>query len=112
MVSSVSGSAQLADRKEFFQREAAGSDGAGVFDPHIPPVPGLEHHAGGGLAVLRPAEDEAIVGGVGRQPAESVGVGKAGVQGVVPFGQDEGGQAGDPLVAAGRGTMEAARASA
>ena len=46
--------------------------------PHIAPVPGLVYHAGGGLPLLRPAEDKAILRSVGGQPLVGAGIGKAG----------------------------------
>ena len=53
---------RLFQRQILFQREARGTDGEGVVPAHIPPVPRLEHHAGGGLTLLRPAQDEAVLG--------------------------------------------------
>lgn len=52
--------------------------GEGIFHPHIAPVPGLVYHAGGGLPLLRPAEDKTILRSVGGQPLVGAGIGKAG----------------------------------
>ena len=70
---------RLFQRQILFQREARSTDGEGVVPAHIPPVPRLEHHAGGGLTLLRPAQDEAVLCGIGFQPLIGTGVGEAGV---------------------------------
>ena len=65
-------------RKELLQRESGRADGEGIFHPHIAPVPGLVYHAGGGLPLLRPAEDKTILRSVGVQPLVGAGISKAG----------------------------------
>ena len=89
--------------QEFLQAQAAGTDGQGVFHPHIPPVPWLEHHPGDGLPVLRVAQDKAVLGGVGREPLVGAGIGKAGVLGGVVRAEDVGRIAGAVLVGVGFG---------
>ena len=70
---------RLFQRQILFQREAGGADGEGVVPAHIPPVPRLKHHAGSGLTLLRPAQDEAVLCGIGFQPLIGTGVGETGV---------------------------------
>ena len=64
---------------ELFQTQAAGTDGKGVFHPYIAPVPRLKHDAGGGLPVLRVAQDKAVFRRVGRKPLVGAGLGKTGI---------------------------------
>ena len=78
--------------QEFLQAQAAGTDGQGVFHPHIPPVPWL------GVA-----QDKAVLGGVGREPLVGAGIGKAGVLGGVVRAEDVGRIAGAVLVGVGFG---------
>ena len=60
--------------------QAAGVDLSGVFDAHIPPVPGLVDDLGLVLGVLGVAEDEAVVARVLTEPAEGGGLLEALVQ--------------------------------
>ena len=64
---------------KFFQAQAAGADGKGIFHPHITPVPRLEHDAGSSLPVLRVAQDKAILRRISRKPLVCAGLGKAGI---------------------------------
>ena len=66
-------------------------------------MPRLEHHAGGGLTLLRPTQDEAVLGRIGLQPLVGAGVGEAGVLLKAVRCEDVGGVAGGVLAGLRRG---------
>ena len=71
LIGSVCGMTGLLQSQKLLQGQAAGPDGQSILPAHIPPVPGLVGHAGGGLPVLRPAQDKPILSSIGVQPGKS-----------------------------------------